>query len=92
VLHVVTAVCGDRPTDFAVVVSTYHIVKFVKDIWKTIASMKYGATYVRYNYKSYYFYTLPSHVFYIQTLQIELLFDISLSLHVLSSVSVFIEL
>ena len=89
--HVVTAVCGDRPRDFAAVASTCHIVKFVKDIWKTIASMKYSATSARYIYKSYYFYTLPSHVFYIPV-QIALLFDISLSLHVLSSVSVFIEL
>ena len=50
-LHVVTAVCGDRPTDFAAVASPYHIVKFVKDIWKTIASMKYSVTSARYIYK-----------------------------------------
>jgi len=39
-------------------------------------------------YKSDYFYMLPSHVFCIPV-QIGLLFDISLSLHVLSSVSVY---
>ena len=80
--RVVTVVCGDRPTDFAAVASASLIEKFVKDIWKTTASMKYSATFARYIYKSYYFYTLPSHVFCIPV-QIRLLF---LSLHVLSSV------
>jgi len=85
VLHVLTVVCRDRRTVSAVVASTCHIAKSAKDIWKTIASMKYSATYARYIYKSYYFYTLPSCVFYIPV-QVGLLFDISLSLHVVSSV------
>ena len=50
-LRVLTAVCGDRPTDCVLAASTSHTAKSVKDIWKTIASMKYSVTSARYIYK-----------------------------------------
>ena len=56
--RVLTVVCGDPPTDCVLAAWTSHTAKSVKDIWKTIASMKYSVKSARYIYKSYYFYTL----------------------------------
>ena len=56
--------------------------------WTSLHLMKNDVTSVRYIYKSYYFYMSPSYVFYIPV-QIGLLFDISFSLNVLSSVSAY---
>ena len=82
-LHVVTVAFRDPPTNCVLAAWTSHTAKFVKDIWKTTASIKYSTIYARYIYKSYYFYTLPSCVFYILY---KLDYYLSLSLHVVSSV------
>jgi len=64
-LHVLTVAFRERRTVSAVVVWISHTAKSANVIFPFVASTKYSVKSARYIYKSYYFYTLPSCVFYI---------------------------